>query len=96
MVDVLSTIALKTYAEKHSSTKITPFSASSEKTEKYVYRKLLDKRKKVKLKPKEGNVVRTAGLQKTFSKGDTTILSYNLYEVTKIKNHTIPNSEKKI
>ena len=75
----------------HSSTKLTPIQASLEKNEGYVYNKLLDKRKKVKPKFQVNNLVRTADLKRTFSKGDTTNWSYKLYKVTEIINDTIPS-----
>ena len=37
-----------------------------------------------------GNLVRTADLKKTFSKGDTTNWSCKLYKITEIINDTIP------
>ena len=56
-----------------------------------MYKNLLDKRKKVKPKYEVNNLVRTADLKKTFSKGDTTNWSYKLYKITEIINHTIPS-----
>ena len=56
----------------HSSTKLTPIQASLKKNEGYVYKNLLDKRKKIKPKFEISNLVRTADLKKPFSKGDTT------------------------
>ena len=38
-----------------------------------------------------GDLVRTADTKKMFSKGDTTIWSYNLNENTEIINDTIPS-----
>ena len=61
------------------------------KNEGYVYKKLLDKRKKVKPKFQISDLVRTADLKKTFSKGDTTNWSYKLYKITEIINDTIPS-----
>ena len=37
------------------------------------------------------DLVRTADLEKTFSKGDTTNWSYKLYKITEIINDTIPS-----
>ena len=37
------------------------------------------------------NLVRTADLKKTFSKGDTTNWSYKLYKITEFINDTIPS-----
>ena len=90
-IDVLSTIT-KPYNNKvHSSTKLSPKDASLKKNEGLVYKNLLDKRKKVKPKYEIGDLVRTADLKKTFSKGDTTNWSYKLYKITEIINDTIPS-----
>ena len=61
------------------------------RNEGYVYKNLLDKRKKVKPKFQINDLVRTAELKKTFSKSDTTSRSYNLYNITEIINDTIPS-----
>ena len=61
------------------------------KNEGYVYKNLLDKRKKIKPKYEKGDLVRRADLKKTFSKGDTTNWSYKLYKITRISNDTIPS-----
>ena len=52
---------------------------------------MLDKRKKIKPKFQLNDLVRTADLRKTFSKGDTTNWSYKLYKITEILNETIPS-----
>ena len=52
---------------------------------------MLDKRKKVKPKYEIGDLIRTADLKKTFSKGDTTNWSYKLYKITEIINDTLPS-----
>ena len=52
---------------------------------------LLDKRNKIKPKYEIGDLVRTADLKKTFSKGDTTNCSYKLYKIKEIINDTIPS-----
>ena len=70
---------------------MTPIQASLKKNEGYVYKSLLDKRKKIKPRYEIGDLVRTADLKKTFSKGDTTNWSYRLYKITEIINDTIPN-----
>ena len=69
---------------------MTPIQASLKKNEGYVYKKLLDKRKKLKPKYEKGNLVRTADIKKMFSKSDTTNWSYKLYKITEIINDTIP------
>ena len=74
----------------HTSTELTPIQASLKKNEEFVYQNLADKRKKIKPKFKVKDLVRTAQLKKTFSTGDTTDWSYNLYKITEIINDTIP------
>ena len=91
MIAVLRKITKQFYNRVHSSTKLTPIQASLKKNEGYVYKNLLDKRKKVTPKFQINDLVRTADLKKTFSKGDTTNWSYKLYKITEIKNDTIPS-----
>ena len=88
-IDILPTITEQYNNRIHSSTKLTPIQASL-KNEGYVYKNLLDKRKKVKPKFQINDLVRTADLKRTFSKGDTTNWSYKLYKITEIINDTIP------
>ena len=90
-IDVLPTITKQYNNKVHSSTKLTPIQASLKKNEGYVYKNLLDKRKKVKPKFQIYDLVRTADLKKTFSKGDTTNWSNKLYKITEIINDTIPS-----
>ena len=90
-IDVLPTITKQYNNRIHSSTKLTPIQASLKKNEGYVYKNLLDKRKKVTPKFQLNDLVRTADLKKTFSKGDTTNWSYELYKITEIINDTIPS-----
>ena len=90
-IDVLPTITKQYNNRTHSSNKLTPIQASLKKDEGFVYKNLLDKRKKIKPKYEIGNLVRTADLKKTFSKGDTTNWSYRLYKITEIINDTIPS-----
>ena len=68
---------------------MTPIQVSLKKNEGYVYNNLLDKRKKIKPKFQVNDLVRTADLKKTFSKGDTTNWSYMLYNITEVTNDTI-------
>ena len=89
-IDVLPKITKQYNNKVHSSTKLTPIQASLKKNECYVYKNLLDKSKKIKPKYEIGDLVRTADLKKTFSKGDTTSWSYELYKVTEIIDDTIP------
>ena len=67
---------------------MTPIQASLKKNKGYVYNKLLDKRTKMKPNFQVNDLVRTAGLRKTFSKGDTTNWSFKLYRITEIINDT--------
>ena len=90
-IDPLPTITKQYDNKTHSSTKLTPTQASLKKNEGYVYKNLLDKRKKVKPKYEIGDLVRTADLKRTFSKGDTTNWSYKLYKITEIINDAIPS-----
>ena len=90
-IDILATITKQYNNRIHTSTKLSPKDASLEKKEGYVYINLLDKRKKIKPKFQLNDLVRTADLKKTFSKGDTTNWSYKLYKITEINNDTIPS-----
>ena len=90
-IDVLQTITKQYNNQVHTSTKLSPKDASLKKNEGYVYKNLLDKRKKVKPKFQINDLVRTADLKKTFSKGDTTNWSYKLYKITEVINDTIPS-----
>ena len=90
-IDVLPPITKQYNNRIHSSTKLTPIQASLKKNEGFVYKNLLDKRKKVKPKFQINDIVRTADLKKTFSKRDTTNWSYKLYKITEIINDTIPS-----
>ena len=71
-IDVLPIITKQYNNRIHSLTKLTPIQASLKKNEGFVYKNLLDKRNKIKPKYEIGDLVRTADLKKTFSKGDTT------------------------
>ena len=71
-VDILPAITKQYNNTVHSSTKLTPIDASLKKNEGFVYKNLIDKRKKVKPKYEMNNLVRTADLKRTFSKGDMT------------------------
>ena len=90
-IDVLPTIKKQYNNRIHSSTKLTPIQARLKKNEGFVYKDLLDKRKKIKPKDEIVNLVRTADFKRTFSKGDTTNWSYKLYRITEIINDTIPS-----
>ena len=90
-IDVLPILTKQYNNRKHSSTKLSPIQASLKKNEGYVYKNLLDKRKKVTPKFQVNDLIRTADIKKTFSKGDTTNWSYKLYKITEIINDTIPS-----
>ena len=90
-IDILPTITKQYNNRIHSSTKLTPIQASLKKNEGYVYKNLLDKRKKITPKFQINDLVRTADLKRTFAKGDTTNWSYKLYKITEIINDTIPS-----
>ena len=92
-IDILQTITKQYNNRVHTSTKLSPKDASLKKNEGYVYKNLLDKRKKVKPKFQINDLVRTADLKRTFSKSDTTNWSYKLYKITEIINDTIPASK---
>ena len=89
-IDILPTITKQYNNRIHSSTKLSPIQASLKKNEGYVYKNLLDKRMKIKPKFQLNDLVRTADLKKTFSKGDTTNWSYKLYKITEIVKDTVP------
>ena len=89
-VDILPEITKQYNNRMHSSTELTPIQTSSKKNEGYVYKNLSDKRTKITPKFQINDLVRTADLKKTFSKGDTTNWSYKLYKITEIINDTIP------
>ena len=90
-IDILPTITKHYNNRIHSSTKLTPIQASLKKNEGFVYKNILDKRKKIKPKYKIDDLVRTADLKRTFSKGDTTNWSYKLYEIKEVINDTVPS-----
>ena len=90
-IDILPTITEKYNNRRHTSTKLSPKDASLKKNEGFVYKNLLDKRKKVNPKFQINDLVRTTDLKKIFSKGDTTNWSYKLYKITEIINDTIPS-----
>ena len=52
---------------------------------------MLNKRNRIKPKFQVNDSIRTVDIKRTFSKGDATIWSYNLYKITENNNDTIPN-----
>ena len=83
-IDVLPTITKQYNTRIHSSTKLTPTQASLKKNEGFVYKNIIDKRNKIKPKFQKNDLVRTADLKKTFSKGDTTNWSYEVLKIQKL------------
>ena len=67
---------------------LTPIQASLRKNEVFAYNNFLDKRKK-KSKNYINDLVITADLKRSFSKSETTNLSYKLYK--QFINDTIPS-----
>ena len=92
-IDALPTITKQCNNRIHSSTKLNRIQTSLKKNEGFVCDKLLDKRKKLKPKFQVNDLVRTAVLRRTFSKGVTTNWSYKLYKISEIVNDTIPSYE---
>ena len=90
-IDILSTLTNQYNNRIHSSTRLSPKDASLKKNEGIVYKNLLDKRNKIKPKFEIGDLVRTADLKKTFSKGDTNNWSYELYKITEEIIDKIPS-----
>ena len=90
-IDILPKITKQYDNRVHTYTKLTPIQAGLKKNEDYVYKNLLDKRKKIKPKYEIGDLARTADLKKTFSKGDTSNWSYKLYKITEIYQKDIMN-----
>ena len=70
---------------------MTPIQASLKKNEGYVYKNLLDKRKKITPKFQINDLVRKADLKRTFSQSDTTNWSLEIYKITEIIKDTIPS-----
>ena len=70
---------------------MTPNQASKKVNEKEVYFNLQDQRVKQKPKYKVRQFVRTADINRVFSKGDSTIYSHKLYTITEIIHDTIPS-----
>ena len=67
-IDVLPVITKQYNNRMHSSTKLTPIEASLKKNEGYVYKNLLDKRKKIKSKFELNDLARVADLRKRSQK----------------------------
>ena len=70
---------------------MTLIQASLKNNEGYVYKNLLDKRKKIKPKFQKNDLIPVADLEKTFSKGGSTNWPYNLFKITEKINDSIPS-----
>ena len=70
---------------------MTPLQASKKSNERKVSSNLEDKRRKLNPKFKLGELVRTADIERVFSKGDLTNYGYNLYTITEVIHNTIPS-----
>ena len=90
-IDVLPKTMKQYNNRTHSSTKLSPVQASLKKNEGYVYKNLIDKRKKIKPKYEIGDLVRTANLKNTFSKSEMSNWSYKLYKITELNKDAIPS-----
>ena len=90
-IDALPTITKQCNNRIHSSTKLYRIQASLKKDEGFVRNNLLDKRKTIKPKFQVDDLVRTAYLKRTFSKGNTTNWSHKLYKITQIVIDTMPS-----
>ena len=67
-IDILDTITKQYNNRIHSSTKLSPKDTSLKKNEGFVYKNLLDKRKKIEPKHQINDLVRTADLKKNVFK----------------------------
>ena len=71
---------------------MTPIQAMKKFKEKVLYNNLKNSREVVRKATFElGQLVRTAGIKKVLSKGDSTNYSYELYTITQIIHDTIPS-----
>ena len=70
---------------------MTPVQASMKSNEKEVYTNLQDRRVGQQPKYVLGQLVRTAEIKKVFSRGDSTVYSYEVYKITEVVHDTIPS-----
>ena len=75
----------------HHSIKMTPIQASKKSNERKVHSNLKDNREVRKPKFKLGKLVRTADIERDFSKVDSTNSSYKLYTIIEVIHDTIPS-----
>ena len=70
---------------------MTPIQASEKSNEKLVFHNLKDKKEIQMSKFKLGQLVRTSGIRKVFSEGDSTNWSYILHTIKEVLHDTIPS-----
>ena len=87
----LPSVIMKYNNTIHSSMKMTPNQASTKTNEKEVYTNLHDRRVRQRPKFKLGQLIRTADIEKVFSKSDSTNYSYNIYKIPEVIHDTIPS-----
>ena len=90
-INELQSVVKKYTNTIHSSTKMTPVQASKRSNDKLVYSNLRDDREKRHPKFNLCQLVRTAGIKRVFSEGDSTNWSYILYTITEVIHDTIPS-----
>ena len=89
-IDISPTITKRYNIKIHFSTKLTPFEASSRKNEGYVYKNLLDKRKRIKPKFQVNDLVRAADLKKKHSQKEIQLIRLTFFfKITEIIIDTI-------
>ena len=70
---------------------MTPNQANDKANGKEVFSNLQDKRRKLNPIYKLGQLVRRIDIKLVFSKGDSTIFSYDIYKITELIHDTIPS-----
>ena len=75
----------------HHSINVTPNQTFKKSNEKEVYSNLQHRQVKQQPKFKLAQFVRTADIERVFSKGDSTNYSYKLYTITEIIHDNIPS-----
>ena len=75
----------------HSSIKMTPIQPIKKTVEKEAFSNVEDRRSRQKPKFKLGHLVRTADIERAFSKCDSTNYSYKSYTITEVIHNTMPS-----
>ena len=75
----------------HISTKMTPIQASKKPNEKEFYSNLHDNKEVRKPKTVLGDLVRTSGIKKVFSKDESTNYSFKIHTITEVIHDTLPS-----